>query len=348
MKKILLFVFIFFLPVFCFGREINITVISKFPEDETTAIFAKLAYKDFKNNYPKSKIDFRFNFITDNWNSKNVLNAYKIALENSKYIIFTSTSTSFLKIYPNIVKKNILVFACGPTTTKISDKDDNVIRTIPDVKYEQKYIADYLNRKKITTLLILKESSVNYRYTDDALKYFQKNYSGKISIINFNGHTLKFDESIINVEKLLKLNHNIYILAGGISKQAAILINYINNFNEKKDIFLTPWIDINIIKKFSNLKSVDVFYPSYIPENQSINRLKKYILSLNKNIPYFPTSYLTYEAVKILCQSLLKVNSNNPMLVKKYILNHSFQTIFGVRKFNRFGDSYISLRFKKL
>ncbi len=322
-------------------KIIPIYLISNFPQDKDVIYSANLAFNRFQD---KNNINFKLKFISlnDSWSKQKIKTAIKIAVEESKYIIFTSTSTSFLEIYNFIKSKNILVFACGPTTTQISKIDDNIIRNIPDVSNEQNQIAKILNKKGINKILVLKEYANNPAYTNEAFKYFKKFFNGKIEKLDFSAKTLNF-----NLKKLKENLYNfsnIYILTGGVINELPIIINFIKNYSTNKNIYLTPWVNIKIIKKFLT-KLDNIFYSTYLIPNKKLNIFKKAFLKKYKHLPSFFTSYLTYEIVNIISKTFKEVGYENIFEVKNYILTHKFNTIFGNISFDNYGDAFLKLKF---
>ena len=342
-KLILVFILFFNFTLYS-SDNIKIFIISKFPEDNDVIDSVNLA---FANYYKKHKPDFylNFKFLNDSWTKEKIKSAIKIAVKESKYIIFTSTSTSFMEIYDYIKNKDVLIFASGPTTTEISNIDDNVIRNISDTENEQKQIANFINKKMVRNLLILKDNEFNPDYSDSALKYFVTYFKGDIKVADFSGKTLIFNSK--NIINFLKNYHNIYILAGGCSNSVGLLINYIIEYNNECNIYLTPWNEINIIKKIVK-DSKNIYIPTYIPENQKIKEFKKEFFKITGHFPNFVTSYLAYEIVQIISKSFQNSDYHSIKKIKKYILSHRFDTIFGIRKFNIYGDSSLKLYFHNL
>ncbi len=344
MRIILIFSFIFY-STFLFGKDlIKIYIISNFPEDKDVLYSAQLSFYDFaKKNNPD--FDLKFIPLNDSWSKNKIKSAIKTAEKNSKYIIFTSTSTAFMEIYNLIKNKNLLVFACGPTTTKISHINDNVIRNIPDTESEQKQIASYFNKMHIKKILILKENKFNPDYTNIAFKYFKKFFKNFYKVINFSA--LNLDINLKELKNDLAEFNDTYILAGGAVNEIALLTKLIRNLNFFEKIYLTPWIDIKLMKNIIKDKE-NIYYFSYISKNKKLEKFKKDFLSKYGHYPSFLTSYLTYEIVQILCSTFEKVEYFNLLKVKSYILNHKFHTIFGLRTFDKFGDSSIKLRLYEL
>lgn len=284
--------------------------------------------------------------FNDGWDPEKIPEVYKEIRKQGINIIFTShTSTCAieLKKLTDLEKDDVIVFVTGSTTDELSNIDDNNIRVIQDVEKEQMSIANYINSFNYRKLMIIRDLD-NNRYTEPALKYFLKNYTGDyeymdISIKNINTQEIE--------DKLRDTSFDsLYTLIGGNQTASGTIGQLAYIINPDVTIYFTPWNNASTILETSgeSINSSVMANHYDVFDNEGV---KEMISNFKDEYGYPPTynSVHLYRAFDIFMQTI-KDGKRTPTEMKKYIINKGeFETPFGNINFNEFGDTDMDLYF---
>lgn len=295
-----------------------------------------LAYQELLQQYPGSvKIDILA--IDNSDDPEKTKTAYQTIKDKCDFFMVITTSTAFLAIYDEVVKQNDkLHFVVGPTTTVISDKDDNVLRNGVDMIQEQKSIAGFIQRKNADNVLVIQENEKNVGYTGAALKVFSSAYEGNIEHTGFSAVTTDFTQ-VLN--KIAEENFDyVYILAGGTPREVGILIQQIHDIKPEIYIVTTPWVRGPFLIEAIGKNTERVIVPGHVSTGNEAYMQYADKFKLMYNYPPAFQAPLTYDAAKILLEAVFNVKKTNTADLKQYILARTFTGTTGEIKFNAFGD----------
>ncbi|KLO23828.1 hypothetical protein X275_01950 [Marinitoga sp. 1197] len=335
MKKIFLFLFIliFILFFYVIKSPLKIGIIGNFSGDETFSMEDIVkAVNTFYKKYKYSNIKIYYEDAKGN--AENSLKAYnKLKKKNVSIMIFATDSTSFNPVYPLLKKDKILGIGASITSDIYTNKDDWFVRVIPNNKNEQKQIAEYLN-KKTDEILIIKGYG-NPIYINNSFENFKNFYYGNINLIPLNT-----PENSIEKIKLYYNNENYaYIMISSINK-SALIINLLKKMNPKINIIILPWFnDKHLIDLLDNKKNI--ILPYYFSNYSEYSRKFKELYNVYPNI----YANIIYETLEILYYTY-KNTPNRSEEIKKYLLNNTFNTSFGIVKFDKYGEINKKLLFE--
>jgi ABC-type branched-subunit amino acid transport system substrate-binding protein len=307
----------------------------------------KLAYKEVLKNNKFIKI--KFIAIDESFNPEKIKKSYNILKKKKCDVIMVmTTSTAFLSVYKDVLEnKDVLHFIVGPSTSKISNKNDNIIRNGIDSINYQKKIAEFLN-PKVKKLFVIQEYEKNKGYTDPAYKKFSKFYNGIIEHAKFSALKLDF-EDIIKKFKNFSFKY-VYIIAGSTPRSVGILIQKLQMIKPGIKIVVLSWVWGNVLKEAMGKynKNVIVSYPFNISkENSNYHSFRK---KMYMEFKASPNNYsnLTYDAAKILFQSIAQTKTSKINILKKEILSNSYAGNSGKIVFTKFGDTIGDIYFYKI
>ncbi|GAA3920297.1 ABC transporter substrate-binding protein [Litoribacillus peritrichatus] len=295
----------------------------------------KLAYEEFKQKHPNLNLEILS--IDNSDDPQKSKSAYETLKNKSDFIMIITTSTAFLAIYDEVTKNaDTLHMIVGPTTTVISDKDDNVIRNTVDMVAEQKSIATHFNNRNVNEVLVIQEREKNQKYTDAAFKVFSDAYKGTIKHSSFSAIDVDLTAPFQKLEEVGF--ENVYILAGGTPREVGILIQNIHKMNADVNTVTTPWVRgaflIEAIGKYTD----KVFIPGHVSTNNVA--YQAYVKSFQNRYNYLPAyqAPLTYDAARVLLEAIYNTKETNSDALKKYILSNTYEGTTGRIQFNKFGD----------
>jgi branched-chain amino acid transport system substrate-binding protein len=300
----------------------------------------KLAYRDYSKQHPDS-VQLELKPIDDSWDPEKIRSAYATIIGECDIIFFDTTSTAFLSVYPEVLKHpDKLHVIVGPTTTSISHRDDNVIRNGIDVELEQAGIASFLNSHGLKKLFVARENRKNSKYTEQALGYLRQNFQGQVTVAEFSALD-------INLTECLKTMHgatfdSVYILAGSTPQAAGILIQNVRKEYPTIEIITTPWVRGQELIETAGPAIKNVIVSSHVilsGGNEKYNLYEKAFM--NEFGGSRPSCYapLTYDAALILLDAIRRTRSTTSTILKRYILENSFNGTSGTIRFDTTGDT---------
>ncbi|KLO22269.1 ABC transporter substrate-binding protein [Marinitoga sp. 1155] len=335
MKKnfIFIFILIFILFFYIIKSPLKIGIIGNFSGDETFSMEDIVkAVNTFSKKYKYSNIKIYYEDAKGN--AEDSLKVYnKLKKKNVSIMIFATDSTSFNPVYPLLKKDKILGIGASITSDIYTNKDDWFVRIIPNNKNEQKQIAEYLNEKTDEILII--KGYENPIYINNSFENFKDFYYGNINLIPLNT-----PENSIEKIKLYYNNENYaYIMISSINK-SALIINLLKKMNPKINIIILPWFnDKHLIDLLDNKKNI--ILPYYFSNYSEYSRKFKELYNEYPNI----YANIIYETLEILYYAY-KNTPNRSEEIKKYLLNNTFNTSFGIVKFDKYGEINKKLLFE--
>ncbi len=242
--------------------------------------------------------EFQIIAENDSWDSSEIRKAFlKIRRVPLDFLVMITTSTSVLEIKNELNWEKFPVFSLSATSLKISGTIDNIYSLIPNVRDEQRRIAEYLNKNSINKIFIIKENK-NISYTDPALIEFRRVYKGKIlSVYSYETSLLDIDSISTFLKNIRNFNvDGIYLLIG-FSYEVGVIVQLIRKyFPEKIPIILTPWGGETGIETMGE-KVNNVIIPYFFDLKNKNSRSRKWYIEFFKKYDKRPTlsSFLAYE-----------------------------------------------------
>lgn len=281
--------------------------------------------------------------VDDEWDQNKIKDAYEfLKKKNVRFIVFGTTSSAFDVVYKELKDDDILGMVISSTSLKFKNKNDHVIRTIPNTEKEQKDIAEFLNSQNIKDLFVIIDLS-NPVYTEKAYEYFKKYFNGNTVEVSVNFKSRGYTEEI---KKYYKKYDNVYIIAGLIG-EVGITIQQLKLLNQNVNIILVPWTRSKGLKISAGEYLKDVILPSHYPFEYS-NGIKSFYEYFKRELNEEPAlhAFLGYEIMQIFWETYTHGN-NTPSKLESYISQNHFNTIFGKVSFDEYGESTKKMYFGK-
>lgn len=298
------------------------------------------AVKLFHEENPNSRIlttPFYYDFHPD----ESVTVFQKAQTLGLRFFITTQPSSVAVKSLERFENNAMLLINTSATTIAMSDKDDFILRIVPDLREEQQAIAASLAGQAHKNLLILQDAS-NAAYTDPAYAIFDEAFS---AASDTRIHHYRFDFSTANASKIGQLGDYdadaLYILAGDFQTAIGTLAQQFHHNNRTAPIYLTPWAHSEAVYQRMGpaLQNVSIF--SHIPSYRDNTAINNYYDRFEKRFGYWPTvmSVYIHQALEIL-DAAFKKNKTTPDSVKQYLISKSdIETSLGEIFLNNYGDA---------
>jgi len=298
----------------------------------------KLAYEESRAVNPASP-EIELLAIDNSFDPEKTRHAYASIADKCDIVIFLTTSTSFLAVYDDVLKNPAkLHCVIGPTTTIISGHDDNIIRGSIDLEQEQKNIAWFLNKKSAGRTLVFLETESNRAYTEPAYKAFSRYFKGPAIVSRFSARRM-------DIEKGLDILRRggvgfVYILAGGASREAGLIIQNVRKINPTIGIMNTLWVTSTIFEEAAGKSDKNVFIPSQSCMSEENPRYMNFKNAYEQHFGPLTGYYApaAYDMAKILFDALEKTGKARAPELKSHILSRKYQTSMGTISFDKYGD----------
>lgn len=346
-KKIIIIIIaagISFFPGCSCGKKVKIALMTKLESGSVVGVSEVNAAKMFIEEKGISNMEIVP--FDDAWDPEKTVKAYEdIKRSGIKIIITSHTSSCAVAISEAVNRDRILMLVTGATTDALSGKDDYILRNVHDVKQEQKLIADYMNSRKFSSLLVVRDME-NSAYTVPALRYFSGSFNGgkiktiDINISQFNTEQLEAGIRSFDFEAL-------YILVGGHKAAAGSIAQLMRKIRPSVPVLYTPWMKTPAIIETAGASIYGSIFPSIYPERALNNGVDSYFRRYRERYNEPPTfiSLNVYSAIQIL-QSAIDAGHDDPDSIKAFIMKAgTLQTDFGPVVFNRYGDTESRLYF---
>lgn len=285
--------------------------------------------------------------FNDGWDPTMIKAAYEEVRAQGINIIITShTSTCALELkkLTDLEQDKVLVFVTGSTTNLLSNLDDNNIRVVQDVASEQTSIAKEIQSHNYKHLLIVRDLD-NNKYTEPALEFFKKNYSGKVTLIDISIKNLDMSQLKNDIKDL---NYDaVYTLIGGNQTSSGSIAQLAWVINPNITVYFTPWNNASTVLETAG-KAIDVcIMANHYPPKNNQPGVKAYFDHFKATYNYAPTynSLHVYRAMSVL-SSAINANKTTPTQIKAYLIKQkTADTDFGSLEINAFGDVDMPLYF---
>ncbi|AEJ20931.1 hypothetical protein Spica_2838 [Gracilinema caldarium DSM 7334] len=326
----------------CIQPSIQVALLTKLDAGSIIGTSEIAAVKEFERTHPNSRIQIIP--FDDGWDPERTKQAYKeVQNMNIQFLITSHTSTCAIEIAKDINLDKRLTIIAGATTTVLSDKDDYILRIIPDLNQEQAVIAQKISSLQPKKLLIIRDLS-NSGYTIPAQEAFLTELN-RVSP-NITVRTFDFDANQFNIEELdpvlqAEIFNVLYLLIGGYKNIAGNIAQYSYQFQPQSTIVFTPWMHNRELVNSAGPAINHALLPSLFPSRKIDPKIEAYMSALETNFHVSPTiiSLKVYQALELLDQAF-KAKAVTPDQAKKWLLSKKIlSTRLGTITFNAFGET---------
>lgn len=264
--------------------------------------------------------------------------------EGIAFFINTQASNNAVASLDLFRSPQALTINVSATSTRLSNRDDQFLRIIPDLNLEQKAIAEQVNMLPGRRLLILQDTS-NLAYTTPALSSFRTRLDSRwqLTIRQLSLTTYRPQE----IEALLQQPFDVlYILGGSFLASIGNMAQQFHRHHPQATIVLTPWARSAMVAANAGPAASRILQISPYPDSRSDPVLRHYMQRFEQRFGYEPHagSIGTRQALELLEQAF-RSGARTPLEVKRYLLTQpSHRTSLGTIRFNRSGDSAGALK----
>ncbi|MFQ3547769.1 MAG: ABC transporter substrate-binding protein [Termitinemataceae bacterium] len=299
------------------------------------------AVREFEQNYPNSPISVQF--FDDGWEPVRTKQVYQeIQKKNIDFLVTSHTSTCAVEIAPLINQDQRLTIITGATTSFLSDKDDYILRIIPDLRIEQTTLARKVANRISKNILILRDLA-NSGYTIPAQEAFISQLITIHPTITIHRYDINTNNlTISELAKLFKSTNPelLYLLIGGYRNNAGNIAQLFYLYHSTTPILFTPWMNSKELVNNAGPAIRNGILPSLFPSRHVSPPVDAYMTAVETRFGFSPTiiSLKVYQALEVLHQAFLHKN-RSPESVKHWILSQKIiQTSLGSLVFTAFGD----------
>lgn len=332
----------------CAKPAIRVGLMTKLEAGSIIGTSEIASVKEFERVHPDSSIQVIP--FDDGWDPVRTKQAYsEIQKENIRYLITSHTSTCAVEISSDINSDKRLTIITGATTVLLSDKDDYILRIIPDLSYEQTLIAHKIADLRPKHLLVISDLS-NPEYTVPAKDAFM----AELNRINPSTQiqSLDIDANRLHITSLtpvitLQTFDVLYLLIGGYKNIAGNIAQYFYQFHPQSTIVFTPWMNNKELVNTAGPAISRSILPSLFPSRWENKEVEEYMTSIETNFNLSPTiiSLKVYQALELL-EAAFQAGATTPEKTKQWLLSRkTIDTRIGSITFNAFGDSTDSYYF---
>ena len=325
--------------------RIPVAVMTKLEAGSIVGTSEINATRQFLEAHPDSLIEIVP--VNDDWNPEKAKEAFQeVETRGIKFMVTSHVSTCAVAIQNQINANKILTIVSGATTDVLSEADDYILRNIPDVRHEQRCIAEKINTLPKTRLAIITDKA-NAAYTQPALKYFlETNKKEVVLTLEVSTDALTLDEV---TEKLRGTPFDlVYLVVGGYRSSAVgAMAQTAVQVNPEATIILTPWVKSPVLLEAAGAAIKNCILPAHYPAHGENKIIDQYVDRFRTKYGYAPTfiSLNVYTALEIL-HAALNSGCRTPEEVRRHVLQKkTFETTFGTTTFDANGDVQMPVYF---
>lgn len=257
-----------------------------------------------------------------------------------RFLINTQTSSHLVPTLDLYDDGQVLAINVSATSTKLSNRDDYVLRIIPDLAQEQRAIASRINQMEGSRLLVMRDTR-NHRYTEPALEEFlkalQAQRSWQITLRDFRADRFdpREEQGVVN-----QAHDVLYILGGDFLPTIGNLAQQFHLANPSAPIVLTPWAHSTAVLANAGEARRQILIASPYPDRRSNAAVDSFLSNHQQRFGYLPYAMGlgTRQAIELLDQAFRR-GLRTPAAVKRHLLqNQPHQTSLGAIRFTASGD----------
>lgn len=242
-----------------------------------------------------------------------------------------------------------LAINAAAASYSLSGRDDDFVRVVPDVRQEQRAIAQAVHRLPIARtsqrsprrVLVLQDTT-NPAYGTTALAAFRDELErlGGWELVVCPLRVRDFAPG--RDRKLLMADIDaVYVLAGKFEPAIGNLSQLVHQIHPGVPILLTPWArSPDVIGRIGPARASTLLASSF-PARRDSEAVRHYLERFEQRFGYSPSalSLSTRQSIELLDQALAS-GAQTPSQVKRYLLSRRVhRTSLGPVQLDRFGDS---------
>lgn len=298
----------------------------------------------YREENPKSPIQIRY--VSNGTNAKQAPAELKKAMEQGiQFFVNTHASSHAVESLQLFDSDRALSINVSATSTRLSGRDDQFLRIIPDLRREQTAVAELVAQLPGRRLLVLQDTS-NLAYTDPALQVFRQELTRRHRWQLVVKQLLFTDYQPQQLEALLRQPWDgLYVLGGSFLPPIGNIAQQFHTAHPQAPIVLTPWARSPVVLAHSGRAADRILQVSPYPDAASDPVLRRYLQRFHARFGYEPyaMSIGTRQALELLDQAFSR-GYRTPVAVKRYLLSQPVhQTSLGPIRMDRFGDSTTGL-----
>ena len=288
----------------------------------------------------------------------------------ARFIVTTQPSSTMVGSIDRFTDGDVLLINTSSTTLLMSNKDDYILRIMPDLAIEQNFIASVIRDMPGRRLLVVQDAG-NAAYTDPAYEIFrlalnapspdqaastvqtpspdqaasteqtpspdQAQSSWEITHVR----TVYHDFDPTKYRDIIDQGYDaLYLLGGDFQTATGTIMHYFHSRNPDARIILTPWSRSAEILKLSGGALAQTTLVSHFPPRHDAPMIDDYLARFEREFDYTPQ----FMAIKIrqaleLLDTAFRQGHTTPTAVKNFLLQDMpHQTSLGPIHFNRYGD----------
>lgn len=293
---------------------------------------------------PASRIRFIPSYYDLNAdNAKSALMAAK--KQGIRFFVTTQPSSTLIASHHLFAQGDGLLINTSATTPRLSGRDDDILRLIPDGIQEQIQIAKYIDTLPGRRLLVLRDTQ-NDAYTRPAFAHFQEMLllQGRwdIQLVDVNIGEFK-PATLADVMK--QPFDALYVLGGDFHPAIGNVVQLFHHIHPEAPIILTPWARSPAIYETAGDALQNLVLLSHLPSRQADARVASYFKRFESRFGHPPSAMaLKIQAALELLDQAFAAGHTTPTSVKRYLLTHgTIETSLFPITFDANGDSTMAL-----
>ena len=256
---------------------------------------------------------------------------------------FITTQPSSLAVHglDLFTDETTLMINTSSTTLALTERDDFILRTVPDLRAEQVAIAEYLKSQPEKRLLVLQDSQ-NASYTDPAFEVLYSHFlKDERKVITRERFSFVDFSTADHLEAISKPHDALYILAGDFQATIGVLAQLFHHINPQAPIYLTPWASSGaIFDRIGPAKENVIVFTHQLPD-QTQGAVDRFYQEFIDRFGYQPNGMAikVYMALELIEQAVARGHTS-PAAAKRFMLNQGLmETSLGSIFFDHYGDS---------
>jgi ABC-type branched-subunit amino acid transport system substrate-binding protein len=232
---------------------------------------------------------------------------------------------------------DVVVLVTGATTDKLSGLEDQIIRTIGDVREEQQAMAEWVSSRNFSSILVARDTD-NWAYTEPAIEAFA-DAAGPARLRVVDVSVSAPDPAGLRAAMALEPFDLLYLLIGGSQTIAGTFAQLGRSLQPECAVLFTPWLKTPALLETAGPALDGAWIPAYYPARGEDPEVDAYIDRFRSLYGYTPNfiSLNVYAAVELVLQNIA-AGRREPSAIRQALSGAQWSTSFGTLLFDSFGD----------
>jgi branched-chain amino acid transport system substrate-binding protein len=257
-----------------------------------------------------------------------------------RFFVLTQASSHAVPSLHLFADGRALGIHVASTSLQLSDRNDYLLRIIPDLRQEQQAIADWMATLPGKRLLVLQDLG-NLPYTDPAFAIFTERLTATHpwQITHHKLMVSTFDPAEIHPLVTQEFDA-LYLLAGAFMPPIGNIAQYFHVHHPHAPIFLTTWARSPGVLEHSGDAIERLRMLSIYPSQHDDLRIANFFQRFRNRFEFAPQamSISTWQALELF-DAAFEAGHVTPAAVKEYLLSiPEHTTSFGPLRFDRYGE----------